>query len=332
MVVADLVEKQISDWSFLHSPPRLLTRIQLPCTFPCRSAASELLCLGDERKHIGQTLHNDRSSRSHTAFRLSLEQGGVAGELNIVDLAGSERLSPHMRAGGASVQAARASEGAHINKSLLVLSTVIHKLSEPGRAQHIPYRSSKITRILQARLSTLSTAPLLPSPTIPPPTFSCPTSKFLPYSSHLCSSQHPPLLLPPPIAHEPSSQLPDALHLAPLAQNSLGGNAFSTLICCVNPAGVHAEETHHSLRFATRARRVRTHPVIQQALPLPALIKKYEAEIRELKLQVAVYQQARGEGAPLPSSPSEEAMPPPRHCRPRWLRRAICTPSPPLPR
>lgn len=206
MVVADLVEKQISDWSYLHSPPRLLTRIQLPCTFPCRSAASELLCLGDERKHIGQTLHNDRSSRSHTAFRLSLEQGGVAGELNIVDLAGSERLSPHMRAGGASVQAARASEGAHINKSLLVLSTVIHKLSEPGRAQHIPYRSSKITRILQARLS-LSTAPLLPSPTIPPPTFSCPTSKFLPYSSHLCSSQLPPLLLPPPIAHEPSSQL-----------------------------------------------------------------------------------------------------------------------------
>ncbi|KAL3906843.1 MAG: hypothetical protein SGPRY_010395 [Prymnesium sp.] len=204
VVVADLVEKQISDWSYLHSPPRLLTRIQLPCTFPCRSAASELLCLGDERKHIGQTLHNDRSSRSHTAFRLSLEQGGVAGELNIVDLAGSERLSPHMRAGGASVQAARASEGAHINKSLL---------------------------------------------------------------------------------------------------NSLGGNAFSTLICCVNPAGVHAEETHHSLRFATRARRVRTHPVIQQALPLPALIKKYEAEIRELKLQQSAIEET---SVPTPSVGKEE--------------------------
>ena len=86
----------------------------------------------------------------------------------------------------------RLQEGAHINKSLLVLSTVIQKLSESynrgGGAQgHIPYRSSKITRILQ---------------------------------------------------------------------NSLGGNALSTIVCNVTPAALHSDETHNTLRFASRAKSV----------------------------------------------------------------------------
>ena len=60
-----------------------------------------------------------------------------------------------MRGAAAGERAVRASEGGHINKSLLVLSTVIQKLSEPpgkgGVVPHIPFRSSKITRILQVR-------------------------------------------------------------------------------------------------------------------------------------------------------------------------------------
>jgi hypothetical protein len=51
-----------------------------------------------------------------------------------------------------------------------------------------------------------------------------------------------------------------------MLQNSLGGNAFSTLICNVTPASSQADETHNTLRFATRARRVRTQPVRQVRL------------------------------------------------------------------
>ena len=142
----------------------------------------------------------------------------------------------------------RREEGGHINKSLLVLGTVIQKLSDAaskghGAPAHVPYRSSKITRILQ---------------------------------------------------------------------NSLGGSASSMIVCNVTPASLHSEESHNTLRFASRAKCVRTVPVCQvrtrpatphtaptwrhrcERLPWqertdPAsLVKKYEAQIRELKNQLAL--------------------------------------------
>ncbi|KAM2099710.1 hypothetical protein ACFX1T_026955 [Malus domestica] len=64
---------------------------------------------------------------------------------NFVDLAGSERASQTLSAG------ARLKEGCHINRSLLTLGTVIRKLSK-GRSGHVPYRDSKLTRILQSSL------------------------------------------------------------------------------------------------------------------------------------------------------------------------------------
>ena len=68
-------------------------------------------------------------------------------QLNLVDLAGSERAS-HTAA-----QGLRLKEGGHINKSLLALGSVIGKLSEKGSSStHIPYRDSKLTRILQPSL------------------------------------------------------------------------------------------------------------------------------------------------------------------------------------
>ncbi|XWS29224.1 hypothetical protein CRYUN_Cryun24cG0009900 [Craigia yunnanensis] len=69
----------------------------------------------------------------------------LAATVNFVDLAGSERASQTLSAG------ARLKEGCHINRSLLTLGTVIRKLSK-GRNGHIPFRDSKLTRILQSSL------------------------------------------------------------------------------------------------------------------------------------------------------------------------------------
>ncbi|CAH1436610.1 unnamed protein product [Lactuca virosa] len=66
-------------------------------------------------------------------------------QLNLIDLAGSESSK-------AETTGIRRKEGAYINKSLLTLGTVISKLSD-GRAAHIPYRDSKLTRLLQSSLS-----------------------------------------------------------------------------------------------------------------------------------------------------------------------------------
>lgn len=73
------------------------------------------------------------------------ESPTVVSMLNLVDLAGSERADATGATGN------RFKEGAHINKSLLSLSLVINKLSE-GQDQHINYRDSKLTRILQLSL------------------------------------------------------------------------------------------------------------------------------------------------------------------------------------
>ncbi|GHP04335.1 hypothetical protein PPROV_000308900 [Pycnococcus provasolii] len=118
---------------------------------------------GEARRHVGETNMNARSSRSHTLFRMVVESRLKATQaadkavspadavnvsvLTLVDLAGSERASK------TGAEGSRLKEGAHINKSLLTLGTVINKLSE-GRsdARHIPYRDSKLTRILQPSL------------------------------------------------------------------------------------------------------------------------------------------------------------------------------------
>ncbi|CAH3028289.1 unnamed protein product, partial [Porites evermanni] len=114
---------------------------------------------GEKNRHFGETNMNDRSSRSHTIFRVIIESremkdeskdpdtidGAVrVAQLNLVDLAGSERASQT----GAFGQ--RLKEGGHINKSLLALGSVIAKLSE-GES-FIPFRDSKLTRILQSSL------------------------------------------------------------------------------------------------------------------------------------------------------------------------------------
>ncbi|XP_022751442.1 kinesin-like protein KIN-7G isoform X2 [Durio zibethinus] len=116
----------------------------------------ELLSVCEAQRQIGETSLNETSSRSHQILRVTIESSAreflgndksstLAATVNFVDLAGSERASQTLSAG------ARLKEGCHINRSLLTLGTVIRKLSK-GRNGHIPFRDSKLTRILQSSL------------------------------------------------------------------------------------------------------------------------------------------------------------------------------------
>ncbi|OMO73015.1 hypothetical protein CCACVL1_17494 [Corchorus capsularis] len=117
--------------------------------------ALSLIAAGEEHRHVGSTNFNLLSSRSHTIFTLTIESSpcgenseGEAvnlSQLNLIDLAGSESSK-------AETTGVRRKEGSYINKSLLTLGTVISKLTD-GRATHIPYRDSKLTRLLQSSLS-----------------------------------------------------------------------------------------------------------------------------------------------------------------------------------
>ncbi|XP_051155905.1 kinesin-related protein 4-like isoform X2 [Leptopilina boulardi] len=113
---------------------------------------------GEKNRSIGITNMNDRSSRSHTIFRITIESrdstndsdGAIQiSQLNLVDLAGSERASQT----GATGE--RFKEGTHINSSLSCLGFVIKQLSEhqeKDKPRYINFRDSILTRILQASL------------------------------------------------------------------------------------------------------------------------------------------------------------------------------------
>ncbi|KAK9457402.1 P-loop containing nucleoside triphosphate hydrolase protein [Dipodascopsis uninucleata] len=108
---------------------------------------------GSHKRQVAATKCNDLSSRSHTVFTITVhvKETSSAGEeylrigkLNLVDLAGSENIS---RSGAENK---RAREAGMINQSLLTLGRVINALVD--RSSHIPYRESKLTRLLQDSL------------------------------------------------------------------------------------------------------------------------------------------------------------------------------------
>uniref|UniRef100_M4C5Y8 Kinesin motor domain-containing protein n=1 Tax=Hyaloperonospora arabidopsidis (strain Emoy2) TaxID=559515 RepID=M4C5Y8_HYAAE len=122
-----------------------------------------LLQTGNRNRTVGHTAMNDKSSRSHSVFRIVIESkqkdvsrrlseedvdGAVlVASLNLVDLAGSESLR-HTGAEGI-----RQREAGNINKSLLTLARVINALaSSGGGGQNAPFRDSKLTRLLQNSL------------------------------------------------------------------------------------------------------------------------------------------------------------------------------------
>lgn len=142
-----------------------------------------VIARGDQARRTASTQFNARSSRSHAVVQIVVESreripGSAAGgneskrsglppggvrvsTLSLIDLAGSEKAAESKE---------RRTEGSHINKSLLTLGTVIAKLSEhkdkDGKpsdkdGKHLPYRDSKLTRLLQGALSGNSLVSIL---------------------------------------------------------------------------------------------------------------------------------------------------------------------------
>ncbi|CAH1973146.1 unnamed protein product [Acanthoscelides obtectus] len=118
----------------------------------CQSTRDMLKAMkaGNHNRSTGATDMNEHSSRSHAIFQISVEMAEPnsesvrVGKLNLVDLAGSERQSKTGATGD------RLKEATKINKALSSLGNVIYALAE--NSAHIPYRDSKLTRLLQDSL------------------------------------------------------------------------------------------------------------------------------------------------------------------------------------
>ncbi|KAI9504319.1 P-loop containing nucleoside triphosphate hydrolase protein, partial [Coemansia spiralis] len=174
----------------------------------------DLMMRGNANRTMSPTEANAVSSRSHAVLQVHVRQKPKAGglqtdvttaTLSIIDLAGSERATVTRNNG------ARMREGANINRSLLALANCINALCDQKTKRHIPYRDSKLTRLL----------------------------KF-----------------------------------------SLGGNCRTVMITCVSPASTYYEETHNTLKYANRAKNIRT-TVAKNTKSTQVHLAQYQGKIRE---------------------------------------------------
>ncbi|KAM9904811.1 hypothetical protein OXX79_002525 [Metschnikowia pulcherrima] len=115
----------------------------------------QLITRGNENRTSSPTEANAASSRSHAVIQIhvsshartaGLSEEHTTATLSVIDLAGSERAAATRNRG------ARLHEGANINRSLLALGNCINALCDPGRRAHVPYRDSKLTRLLKFSL------------------------------------------------------------------------------------------------------------------------------------------------------------------------------------
>lgn len=124
------------------------------------SEVYQLMKSGGLNREVGATNMNEGSSRSHAIFIMTITQNNSTdlsaktGKLYLVDLAGSEKISK------TGAEGKRLDEAKKINLSLTTLGLVIFSLTD-GKSTHIPYRDSKLTRILQESLGGNSKTSLI---------------------------------------------------------------------------------------------------------------------------------------------------------------------------
>ena len=154
--IRDLLSKDQTSRLELKERPDVGVYVKDLSSFVCKSIKEieHVMSCGHKNRSVGATNMNEHSSRSHAIFIITIEHSeqGVDGEnhirvgkLNLVDLAGSERQAKT----GAMGQ--RQKEAIKINLSLSALGNVISSLVD-GKSSHIPYRDSKLTRLLQDSL------------------------------------------------------------------------------------------------------------------------------------------------------------------------------------
>eukprot|EP00746_Dinoflagellata_sp_MGD_P163435 gnl/MRDRNA2_/MRDRNA2_91468_c0_seq1.p1 gnl/MRDRNA2_/MRDRNA2_91468_c0~~gnl/MRDRNA2_/MRDRNA2_91468_c0_seq1.p1 ORF type:complete len:785 (+),score=223.52 gnl/MRDRNA2_/MRDRNA2_91468_c0_seq1:99-2453(+) len=154
--IRDLLSKNPKDRCELKDHPNGGVFVKDLSAFVVKSAEEmqEVFVAGINNRSVGATNMNAESSRSHSIFTVTVEACEIgadgdnhirAGKLNMVDLAGSERQSKTGATGD------RLKEATKINLSLSALGNVISALVD-GKSAHVPYRDSKLTRLLQDSL------------------------------------------------------------------------------------------------------------------------------------------------------------------------------------
>jgi kinesin family protein 3/17 len=154
--VRDLLAKDQTKNLELKERPDTGVYVKDLSSFVCKSVSEieHVMAVGNQNRSVGKTEMNEHSSRSHAIFIITVECSELdtegqahirVGKLNLVDLAGSERQAKTGAVGE------RLKEATKINLSLSALGNVIASLVD-GKSSHIPYRDSKLTRLLQDSL------------------------------------------------------------------------------------------------------------------------------------------------------------------------------------
>ena len=154
--VRDLLAKDQTKNLELKERPDTGIYVKDLSSFVCKSVSEieHVMAVGNQNRSVGKTEMNEHSSRSHAIFIITVECSELdmegqahirVGKLNLVDLAGSERQAKTGAVGD------RLKETTKINLSLSALGNVIAALVD-GKSSHVPYRDSKLTRLLQDSL------------------------------------------------------------------------------------------------------------------------------------------------------------------------------------